>query len=245
MGFKTSALIATTSVLMAGAPAFAANLTFHDGNPNGNMLGGINNVAGTYKSLTATFDTDTDLFSWSSTFEKNSDGTLADGAWLVVSDGPNPKFQPGEYAIYYLDAINEKVSIYEYDGNNNGNSWRNPGNFLDSTSLQVTRNGSDEVTFAFDYDATDLNNLALGPDWKGTSFGEEIGLWFHALSGTGGEYGTDPGDLVSTGNITKFSHKKHGWYDIDSVAVPEPMSVASIGLFALAGVFVKRNKRSA
>ena len=237
MGFKTSALLTTASVLLASAPAFATTFTFDSSNLPGATEAGIT------KSITTSYNDNTDLFKWSSTYQRNkTTGLLADGLWLVANDGPNPKGHAGELAIYYLDGINQKVSIYEYDGSNSANSWATPGNFLGSTGLNVSKNGNDEITFGFELDATDLNGKALSPIWKGTSFDKNIGLWVHGVTGLDAKYDAN-------GKLTKFKYSgNQSYYDSNNnqaTAVPEPASTVALGLFAVAGAFVKRTKQSA
>ena len=238
MGFKSSLLIAATSVLLATAPAFAATFTFEGAKPSSGIAAGKN------KSITTTFNSNTEKFTWSSTFERNNAGKLADGAWLVINGGANPKSVDDELAIFYLDGINGKVSIYNYDGTNNSKSWNSPtANYLGSLDLNVSPFGNDEVTFSFELDATKLNSSAqFGSDWKGASFGKKVGIWYHGVEGLKVAY--DP----TTGALTQFKHGKSSSYDVgnmDAAAVPEPASAAAVGLFAVAATFIKRKKQSA
>ena len=234
MGFKTTALLTTASVLLASAPAFATSFHFNKNNPNGS------DKAGDITSITTSFNDSNDVFTWSSTIKRNADGVLANGAWLVVNDGPNPKGIDSELAIYYFDEASETGSIYNYDGRNNSTSWNSPGELLDTFDLDVTKNGNDEVTYSFSYDATILNGLGLSPTWEGTAFSDKVGIWFHAVSGLDAEY-----DL-SSNEITKFAYnKQQSWYDISNKhtkAVPEPASAAALGLFAVVGAFLKRKQ---
>jgi len=234
MGFKTSALLTAASVLLASAPAFATTFTF-DGS---NLSGG---VAGKVESITTSFNDNNNKFSWSSTYQKSGSGISPDGLWLVANDGPNPKGQ-GELAIYYLDGIDKKVSIFEYSGANNANSFKDPGNFLGSTTLEVIESGN-EKTFAFNFDMDDfdLSGISDKAAWKGSAFDKKVGLWVHGVSGLKTKYDTN-------GLLTKFGYAKQSAYDVSNkhaTAVPEPASAAALGLFAVAGAFVKRSKQSA
>lgn len=235
MGFKTTAFITTAaSILLASAPAFAATFTYEKINPlNGN------NDAGFNKSITTSYNDNSDLFKWSATFKENN-GMLADGAWLVANDGPNPKGHGGESVIYYMDGLAEKVSMFTYSGKNNPNSYQS-GTYLGSIDLDVSNSGN-ERTFSFQRDMTDINNRTdLGKNWKGTAFGDKIGLWHHGVVGVNAGYDTD-------GKLTSFDFTKQGWYDIhnkDTTRVPEPATAASLGLFAVVGACIKRRKQSA
>ena len=237
MGFKTSALLTAASVLLASAPAFATTFTFDSSNLPGAT------EAGKTKSITTSFNDNNNKFSWSSTYAKNQNGILPDGLWLVANDGPNPKGHAGELAIYYLDGINKKVSIFDYNGANSSNSLTHPGNFLGSTTLEVTEGGN-EKTFAFNFDTDDfdLSGISDKSAWKGSAFDKNIGLWVHGVSGLKSEYD------AKTGVLTKFGYAGQSWYDVSdehATAVPEPASAAALGLFAVAGAFVKRSKQSA
>ena len=233
MGFKTTACITTASLLLAGAPAFATTFTFDKSNLVQNATAGFN------KSITTSYSNESDLFKWSATFKENN-GMLADGAWLVVNDGPNPKGYTSESVIFYLDGLAKKVSMFEYSGINDSNSSLSK-TYLGSLALDVSTSGN-ERTFSFSRDMTDINDLmTLGSKWKGTAFADKIGIWHHGVAGLSTAYD-------NTGKLTQFNYTKHGWYDIshgETTAVPEPATAASLGLFAVAGAFIKRRKHSA
>ena len=231
MNYKSALLMTSATVLLASAPASATNFTFS----STNLPGG--DFAGKTESITTTFNNNTELLTWSSTFSPNANGVNANGAWLVLSDGPNPKKHAGEYAIFYMDEAAEKVSIYEYDGNNNSLSWKTPGNFLGHTALQVSNVGN-EKTFGFSLDMTDINGMNLGPDWEGAAFGDRVGIWLHGVNTTDVQFNAD-------GSLAKFTHGKSSYYDIadkKTTAVPEPGSAAAVGLFAAAAAFIKRKQ---
>ena len=233
MGFKTTACITTASLLMASAPAFATTFTFDQSNLGQNAAAGFN------KSITTSFSNESDLFKWSATFKENN-GTLADGAWLVVNDGPNPKGHTSESVIFYLDGLAKKVSLFEYSGKNNSSSSLS-NKYLGSLALNVSDSGN-ERTFSFSRDMTDINNLmTLGSNWKGTAFANTVGIWHHGVAGLSTAYD-------NTGKLTQFNYTTSGWYDVSNkktTAVPEPATAASLGLFAIAGAFIKRRKQSA
>jgi len=243
MGIKASIAIAALSAVCAIAPANAATFTYEDSAPKRGDGLGFTNRAGKYSNIKATFDDQTDVLNWSSTFTRNSSGYLSDGAWLVLSDGENPKNNIDEYAIMYMDAANAKVSIYNYDGQNSANSYKY-NDFLGSTALNVIENGNNEVTFEFSLDATGINNsTSYGADWKGIAFDEEIGVWFHNTAGLHTSYGAN-GELLS------FNSSRSGWYDttkalpttVSAASVPEPGSVAALAVFGVAAA-TKLRKR--
>jgi len=241
---KATIAIAALSVISAIAPANAATFTYEDSAPKRGDGLSLTHRAGKYSNITASFNDQTDVLNWSSTFTRNKgNNNLSDGAWLVLSDGENPKNNVDEYAIMYMDAVNQKVSIYNYDGENSANSYKS-SDFLGSTALNVIENGNDEITFEFSLDATDINNNTnYGADWKGIAFDEEIGLWFHNTSGLHTSYGAN-------GELLDFSSARSGWYDtskpfsttVSAASVPEPGSVAALAVFGVAAA-TKLRKR--
>lgn len=223
---KTAFALTALSLLFAIAPAAHASTFRFEGHNLGH-----NSHVGKHKNITTTFNPLSHEFKWSSTFSRNTNnGLLAEGGWLVVSDGENPKANVDEYAIFYLDGKNKKVSIYNYDGYNNANSYLSE-TYLGSTTLKVINNGNDR-TFKFSLDASTLNShpTFTQPDWDGVAFGEKIGLWFHGTEGLTTEYNAD-------GSLKTFTYANQGWHDSKNnrtAKVPEPASAVAIGLFAAA-----------
>ncbi len=229
MRIKAALALTALSVLCAIAPAEAATFVYQDSVGKQTPKINVNNRAGKYTNITAEFDTDTNILDWSSTFTRNSAGRLADGAWLVLSDGENPKQNVNEYAILYLDSIANKVSIYNYDGKNGPSSYL-ANDYLGSTALNVVENGNDEVTFEFSLDATAINSQTgkYGSEWDGIAFGKEIGIWFHGVTDLETTYD-------SSHKLLAFDYDRRGYYDtkmaVDTKKVPEPGSLAALGIF--------------
>ena len=242
MRFGLLALGAATlgTVAIAALPANAGSFVFDSSNNGGNSK------VGYHEYIKTTFNPDSEVFTWESTFGAK-DGNLAEGAWLVINDGPNPKQADNEeLTIYYLDATNIVdgygiLSAYAYNGKNNSNSWKNSSNFIQSwdKALKVTKT-DDQISFKFSIDATDINSQSqFGSDWQGTQFNEKVGIWFHGADGLTTEYD-------SNGKLTNFSFEQRGWYavaDQDAEHVPEP--ALALGLGAAAAVGIVRRKRSA
>ena len=223
-------LLSVVGLALLPKPSLSATFRFQT---EGNLPG--NKGAGRITEIDTTYDTETELFNWSSTFTPNAHGVLPDGAWLVVNDGPNPKGHGGELAIAYLDELNQQVSFYEYNGANKSNSYRSPGNFLASTGLTTDRT-ADSVTFSFDYDATDLNSLDLGDNWQGISFNDEIGIWFHGVSGLHTSYDEQ--------ELEEFIYQSQSWYDVshkETEKIPEPSML--LGMLAIGGFVANRKLR--
>lgn len=225
MGTKLFASMASViSLTLVTLPASATTFVFDATNPGGNEHVGL------HKKILTSFDDNTDIFTWESTFQKNpNNNKLADGAWLVISEGPNPKGDRQEYPIFYIDGKKEKVSLYTYNGVNGSGSWKDDlSTFLGEVDLDV-QNIANERTFRFSLDMTDINNRQdLGPDWKGTSFGESIGIWFHGVDKLKTAY--------NNSGLTKFSYQSSGWYDIGNrptQSVPEPGILMGLGMMGL------------
>ena len=240
MRIKTGLALAALPILVSVAPAHATTFTFERNNLGGNL------ATGDHTHIKATYNDNTNLLTWSSTFTYNPSSTsaLAEGAWLVLSDGENPKNNADEYAIFYMDGLNNQVSIYNYDGHNSANSYLSE-NFLGSTALNVIDTGT-ERTFEFSFDATDINEDAAGlfddSTWKGAAFDNNIGIWFHGASGLTTQYKNND----TAQGLDTFAYTTQGWYDttsLETTAVPEPGSMAALGLFAIAAVS-KLRKRS-
>lgn len=136
-----------------------------------------------FSNITAEFDPDDKRFRW----EFTASNTV-NGAWLVVSPGPNPKGNAGELAILYLDAraltaggaITPRLTAYNYNGTNGANSWldgnaavagnQNPDRIFSSLnsnassvvrSLTASDNGTNTNTarrFVIELDASIVQN---------------------------------------------------------------------------------------
>jgi len=201
---------------------------------------GVNDTNGIYEEISVSYNEATQTLNWSSLFTKQGSNFI-DGGWLVISDGPNPKNDPLEYAIYYLDGQNETLTAFAYNGKNNSGSWQsNPflGSWTDA--LNYTTDG-DTSELSFSIDISGLNS-ALGGDWKGSAFAEEVGLWFHAGRNTSVEYTYDSNGSIS--GISSFSSQTK-WFDTGSLdttktAVPEPGTLLGVGLMVTAGVLRRR-----
>lgn len=237
-----STLVAAALAVGAAQTAEATVYAYHDPNPTGQ------NQAGTFEDIWASYNDNTNTFSWKASFSEGQsgnpsmlNGNIPDGFWLVVSDGPNPKDNADEYAIFYGDGNTNKVTSYVYDGQNNAQSY------LTSPFIQAWENAltvtveNDIKTFSFSLDVTSVNNFLNTPDWDGAQFDDTVGIWFHpfVFSGNGAEYDQN-------WELTSLPIEIQGWYDRkdkDTHVVPEP---ATVLLFStgLIGAAVRRRKKA-
>ncbi len=149
-----------------------------------------------YDSVSASFNTGTNAFS----FEVDYNGTAADGGWLVVSPGPNPKNSDSELGIAYFDAASGDAWIYAYNGLNNNASYQTM-QFLAYFSGAYTMAG-DVATLAFD--ASAINSVLD----TGFAFGDRIGIWFHPSANLNA-FGTSDG-------LFNFNAQQNGWLDTNN-----------------------------
>ncbi|MBZ0166886.1 MAG: PEP-CTERM sorting domain-containing protein, partial [Candidatus Omnitrophica bacterium] len=234
-----SILIAVGLTVISAQSAEATIFAYSDDNPIGH------NAAGTFEEIAAQYDDQLQKFSWSASFSAGQDGNivngnLPDGFWLVVSDGPNPKDNVDEYAILYADGINDKITSYVYDGQNNSNSYQT-SSFIKAYSNELSVTVANGIkTFSFSLDVTDINNFLNTPDWDGAQFADMVGIWFHPFV-TGGNGPT----YDDQWHLTSLPIEAQGWYDRENKythVVPEP---ATVLLFSsgLAGAAFRRRKR--
>lgn len=211
-----------------------------------------NPAGGQISAIASTYDTNTSVFTWNVSF---SDGVAkdTDGYYLVVGPGPNPKGHAFEYAIIYFDAsslANPNVSIYRYNGNNDGTSFLTPGDLLASsrTPGQTTITSSASAaggarTFNLTVNASAINALFNPPttpqqaDWRGIQYGQNIGVWFHPVTGLSTTY--------SGTSLTKFDFRGQGWLDTANERTFEVPSPASAALLGLGGLVAARRRRVA
>lgn len=231
------------AVAIAGAvistPASATLFEFDIDNPSGSS------AQGDITNFFTSYDDDAQALSVSFSV----DNLLGDFAWLAVSPGPNPKGEEGELALLYFDLTGGDIYAYGYSGQNNGNSWQNPGDFITSFSNVISTSVVGSVT------TFSLTNLAVSAiqahtptpddtpgDWTGVAFGEQLGIWFHIADAIG--------LTTANGKITNLHFGSgQSWYDTRDrtttvTDVAEPSVLALLGLGAFAAGAARRRKRA-
>jgi len=244
LGKKTAISAALMLGLGLASNAQANVYSFENTNPGGS------DSAGDITNITSSYNSSTEVLNWESTISQKGDN-LANGFWLVLSDGANPKSHHNEYAIFYGDSYTGNLSAYVYNGVNSSNSWNTPGELIETFggAFESDTTVAGEVTFSFSISASNINNYVPTTDgtndWDGAQYGESIGVWYHpVVFNDAPEYNAD-------GSLSSFSYGASGWYDTayeqteeipDVTDVPEPGALALAGL-GLVGMVVGRRRR--
>lgn len=252
-----SSIVVGASIAVVN-PASAASITTttnsYEWQPGKDMNKlGVNDAIGTHKQIKTSYTTEvqgnktlSETFTWNSVFEKNNN-SLPNGGWLVISDGPNPKGQAKEFAIFYLDAVKNKLTAYAYNGENNSNSFSsNPLLGSWDNALKIVDNGN-QRSIGFSVDVAGINaRKDIDPMWKGVKFDKNVGIWFHAAKNVNAQYNAN-------GSLKSFSSTA-GWFDTGSLAttsmtstkeVPEPITgtIAAVSALGMGSTLKKRMRK--
>jgi hypothetical protein len=258
---NTTKTLALTSLAIFGSAMATATTWTFDLNPQtgGGPGYGYNAAGGSISGIKSTFNDVSDRLTFEATFGNSERGTLTDGFWLVLNNGKNPKGTSDELALFYFDTGvtnngQAKLTAYAYNGVNGSNSFvdgsgaagtQAPDKIASSlktngfvNSLGVVNNANGTRTMKFDINAALINNhtpkYGSANNWFGTGFNNKVGLWFHQVDGLDAQYGSD-------GFLTKFDYAVQGWVDGENLnAVPEPFTMAGVGLVALVARLRKR-----
>jgi MYXO-CTERM domain-containing protein len=238
-------------------PTIDANATGPFSYQVGNVHVGDN--AGQINAIGATFNSDTNMMSWSINVGDVPDGAPGQslsGFTVVLTNGAMPD-GPGQVTQFYFDAtgISPVLTGYAYNGHPWSPSYEDgswlPGNqdpdrvftSLNDTNgvvqnINDTTEGDGSRTWSFMINITSiLAHVPLHPQpwpWVGTGFDDQIGLWVQTFTNAQVTYSQD-------GFVESVCYDRVGYFDADhQPTVPAPGAAA---LFALAAVF-GRSRRS-
>lgn len=205
-------------------------------------IGGVSTSGGNILTLDTSYNTGTGDFTWDYT----TDTTDHNGFWLVVSDGENPKYDVGEYAILYADIAGGQVSAFEYNGQNAPNSFNTPGNSLGFFENAISSNTTASITsVSLSINVSSINSAYDTDTWDGVNYDDSLGIWFHPTRGASFGYDTTTGG--PGGTLVSFNRGSGGYYDtendngLSTNKVPEP---ASLALLLAGGIgFVSSRKK--
>ncbi|MCC6403309.1 MAG: PEP-CTERM sorting domain-containing protein [Fimbriimonadaceae bacterium] len=220
-----------------------------------------NNMGGRINSIHAEYNDATNRMVWKTNFGKNPDGKRTDGFSLIVTPGPKPRGDRGQYAAFYFDRSgggsgnNPALTVYAYNGKNNDDSWKDgsnasgtqaPDRILSSkltqnwiNALNVVTEANGSRTFTMDIDATAIRNHVPaypGSDpWTGSSFGPRLGLWMQPVVGISSAY--------SDGYLCDWQYKDQGCLEgANFCAVPEPGTIIALGA-GIAALATRRRRK--
>lgn len=258
---KSAASIALLAISLGSSAAFAQTYSFTVTDP------ASSNKAGTIKEVSSSYNKDAQTLSFSTTLFKKS-GAIADGFWVVLNTGPNPKGVQDELAIFYLDASGSYdssgtatgsgpiVSAYGYNGANSDSSFVDPGVLLKSTQTGLAAGESTSATgdsssrtLGFTLDVADINSsflTSISYANEGASF--DPNNWY----GTGYGDGTVENKAGiwlhtlteseftydSENKITGLDYKKEGYYDSSNITTDVVPEPSSSMLIGLCGAML-------
>lgn len=245
---KTTTKLLAAAILLTGTSLASANpisiYTHTINTPTDGTFDGVNPAGGEVTRIRTVYNETEQTFAYSYDVSKSPSNRQNDAFWLVVSDGPDPKYDTDEYAILFGDLDTQRLTAYVYSGANSSDSWHSPGILLESYDVGTIdiapgAPGTGSKTVSFEIDVAGINSYSADPEWDGITFGESVGIWFHPTAKTNIKYDAN-------GAITKFKTNRAGYYDgkdIEVRQVPEPTALSLAGLGLL--VFGFSNKLAA
>jgi MYXO-CTERM domain-containing protein len=235
-----TALIVCAGVIASGA---SADIYHWDWSADTDGTSGLNMNGGTFESIHAEFDTDTNRFLWQVLFSDQ----ITDGYTLAVNNGPNPKGHAGELALIYFDAYNGQNTMLTYRDGSPASGDQAPDQIFDYNDASILQasvsdfDGKRQMTLELDASLINGHNPAYpGPEgpgeWTGIGFEEQLGLWMHPLKNLSASYNNENG-------LSSWSGSQ-GWFDgagYSTTTVPAPGAFALLGL---GGLLSSRRNRS-
>ncbi|MEM7084181.1 MAG: hypothetical protein AAF465_15740, partial [Pseudomonadota bacterium] len=97
--------LCTIALLCASSAVASASIVYNYDRSAG-VFGGNSGLS--YNGVSASYNTHSDEF----TFSVDYNGTAAEGGWLVISPGPNPKNSITELGIAYFEASTGRTWVY-------------------------------------------------------------------------------------------------------------------------------------
>lgn len=255
MRFRT-ALLAAAAVLPLAQAAHASIFYFDWMAPDPLPGGGVSNAAGTIKAVNGSYDSVNQVLTWDVRVQNNT----TDAITLVLSSGPNPKANPGQFAHFFYDG--SALTVYGYNGKNNTSSWwdgngdgsggdadKIASSLVDPSFVMELSKGEDagDRLFHMKLDVSGINaHMPIFPDpdgepWEGAQFGEKVGIWMHTFDKR--PHGVSSSTAYNKdGYLKRWAFKKEGWLDTEnSMTTPTPGAVALAGLGGLVALRRRRN----
>jgi hypothetical protein len=246
------ASIATASVLCASAEAGFWRYSYS--NPSSPW----------FKSIQAEYDPDSKRFLWDFTAGSTVNGywlVVSPGPNPKGYAGELAIIYLDAIGLTANSTITPKLTVYGYNGQNGILSYmdgsqaagvQTPDRIFSSlnpdatgTIMQLSASDTAGVRrFTVELDATIIQNYsplhnggAMGVEWTGVEFGQQLGAWFHPSAGTTASYGTNPSE-PDFNWLKSFSYTGQGSFDTTNLGtqwVPSPGAAALLGLAGLAG----------
>ena len=217
-----------------------------------------------YKSIQTEYDPDSKRFLWDFTAGSGVNGywlVVSPGPNPKGYAGELAILYLDANGLTANSTITPKLTIYGYNGQNGILSYmdgsqaagvQTPDRIFSSlnpdttgTIMQLSASDTGGLRrFTVELDATIIQNYtplhnggAMGVEWTGVAFGQQLGAWFHPSAGTTTSYGTNPAN-PDFNWLTSFSYTGQASFDTVNLGtqwVPAPGAMALLGLAGAVG----------